>query len=248
MLLTTLLLVKKINDLGSHGVTDGVIPASDETEIDTVPPIVTRTDNDVLIRADNVDIQLNDEIGVQSVSAYVQYQLNGVWSDEFKCNDQQTSGSEFCTVDITGIEIGVRETNIKVSVDTKAIDAVEVDSDSDLSNVTAARLVFYTADVSGNGLILSSNSGRYVNFEWGNVEPVISVTSGTTINKEVEEYGLKGIVKEASQDIKSVSVSFKSGLPEGVECKPVTAESGSACEFSKRYKTSEFLSRTTFDI
>ncbi|HDM8046039.1 TPA: hypothetical protein P0E04_004302, partial [Vibrio campbellii] len=239
---------QKINDLGSHGETDGVIPPRDETEIDTVPPIVTRTDNDVLARTDNVDIQLNDDIGVQSVSAYVQYQLNGVWSDEFKCNDQQTSGSEFCTVDASGFEVGVRETNIKVGVDTKAIDAVEVDSDTGLSNVTAARLVFYTADVLGNELIPGSNSGHYVNFEWDNDAPVISVTSGTTINKEVEEYVLEGIVKEASQDIKSVSVSFKSGLPEGVECKPVTAESGSACEFSKGYKTSEFLSRTTFDI
>ncbi|MHA2803461.1 tandem large repeat, partial [Vibrio campbellii] len=239
---------RKINDLGSHGETDGVIPPRDGTEIDTVPPIVTRTDNDVLARTDNVDIQLNDEIGVQSVSAYVQYQLNGVWSDEFKCNDQQTSGSEFCTVDTTDLEVGVRETNIKVSVDTKAIDAVEVDSDSDLSNVTAARLVFYTADVLGNELIPGSNSGHYVNFEWDNDAPVISVTSGTTINKEVEEYVLEGIVKEASQDIKSVSVSFKSGLPKNVDCKPVTAESGSACEFSEPYQTSEFLSRTTFDI
>lgn len=48
----------------------------------------------------------------------------------------------------------VRETNIKVSVDTKAIDAVEVDSDTGLSNVTAARLVFYTADVLGNELVM----------------------------------------------------------------------------------------------
>ncbi|WP_439794741.1 tandem large repeat [Vibrio campbellii] len=239
---------RKINDLGSHGETDGVIPPRDETEIDTVPPIVTRTDNDVLARTDNVDIQLNDEIGVQSVSAYVQYQLNGVWSDEFKCNDQQTSGSEFCTVDTTDLEVGVRETNIKVSVDTKAIDAVEVDSDTGLSNVTAARLVFYTADVLGNELIPGSNSGHYVNFEWDNDAPVISVTSDTTINKEVKEYVLEGIVKEASQDIKSVSVSFKSGLPVDVACTPVTAESGSACEYSKAYSTDEFLSTTTFDV
>ncbi len=33
-----------------------------------------------------------------------------------------------------------------------------------------------------------------------------------------------------------------------MDCKPVTAESGSACEFSEPYQTSEFLSRTTFDI
>ncbi|MEH0670313.1 tandem large repeat, partial [Vibrio owensii] len=239
---------QKINDLGSHGTTDGVIPPRDETEIDTTPPTVTRTDSDVLARTDSVDIRLNDDIGVQSVSAYVQYQLHGAWSGEFKCNDQQTSGSEFCSVDASEFEVGVRETNIKVSVDTKAIDAVEVDSDTGLSNVTAARLVFYTADVLGNELVPGSNSGHYVNFEWDNDAPVISVTSASAINNELQEYVLKGIVKEASQDIKSVSVSFKSGLPEDVACTPVTAESGSACEFSKAYSTDEFLSTTTFDV
>ncbi|CAH1542267.1 Tandem large repeat [Vibrio owensii] len=239
---------QKINDLGSHGTTDGVIPPRDETEIDTTPPTVTRTDSDVLARTDSVDIRLNDDIGVQSVSAYVEYQLHGAWSGEFKCNDQQTSGSEFCSVDASGFEVGVRETNIKVSVDTKAIDAVEVDSDTGLSNVTAARLVFYTADVLGNELVPGSNSGHYVNFEWDNDAPVISVTSASAINNELQEYVLKGIVKEASQDINSVSVSFKSGLPEDVACTPVTAASGSACEFSKAYSTDEFLSTTTFDV
>ncbi|WP_061036053.1 tandem large repeat [Vibrio sp. MOR3] len=239
---------QKINDLGSHGTTDGVIPPRDETEIDTTPPTITRTDSDVLARTDNVDIRLNDDIGVQSVSAYVEYQLHGAWSGEFKCNDQQTSGSKFCSVDASGFEVGVRETNIKVSVDTKAIDAVEVNPDTGLSNVTAARLVFYTADVLGNELVPGSNSGHYVNFEWDNDAPVISVTSASAINNVVKEYVLKGIVKEASQDIKSVSVSFKSGLPKDVSCSPVTAESGSACEFNEPYSTDDFLSTTTFDI
>ncbi|MFN1533582.1 tandem large repeat [Vibrio jasicida] len=239
---------QKINDLGSHGTTDGVIPPRDETEIDTTPPTITRTDSDVLARTDSVDIRLNDDIGVQSVSAYVEYQLHGAWSGEFKCNDQQTSGSEFCSVDASGFEVGVRETNIKVSVDTKAIDAVEVNPDTGLSNVTAARLVFYTADVLGNELVPGSNSGHYVNFEWDNDAPVISVTSASAINNVVKEYVLKGIVKEASQDIKSVSVSFKSGLPKDVSCSPVTAESGSACEFNEPYSTDDFLSTTTFDI
>ncbi|WP_105068038.1 tandem large repeat [Vibrio jasicida] len=239
---------QKINDLGSHGTTDGVIPPRDETEIDTTPPTVTRTDSDVLARTDSVDIRLNDDIGVQSVSAYVEYQLHGAWSGEFKCNDQQTSGSEFCSVDASGFEVGVRETNIKVSVDTKAIDAVEVNPDTGLSNVTAARLVFYTADVLGNELVPGSNSGHYVNFEWDNDAPVISVTSASAINNVVKEYVLKGIVKEASQDIKSVSISFKSGLPKDVSCSPVTAESGSACEFNEPYSTDDFLSTTTFDI
>ncbi|WP_045463363.1 tandem large repeat [Vibrio hyugaensis] len=239
---------QKINGLGTNGETDGVIPPRNDTDIDTTPPTVTRTDSDVLAGTDNVDIRLNDDIGVQSVSAYVEYQLNGSWSDEFKCNDQQTSGSEFCSVDASGFEIGVRETNIKVSINTKAIDAVEVNPDTGLSNVTAARLVFYTADVLGNELVPGSNTGHYVNFDWDNDAPVISVTSASAINNQLKEYVLKGIVKEASQDIKSVSVSFKSGLPEDVACSPVTVASGSACEFSKAYSTDEFLSTTTFDI
>ncbi|TOG86011.1 hypothetical protein CGI95_21790, partial [Vibrio parahaemolyticus] len=74
------------------------------------------------------------------------------------------------------------------------------------------------------------------------------MTSSSAINNELQEYVLKGLVKEASQDIKSVSVSFKGGLPDDVACSPVTSESGSACEFSKAYLTDQFLSTTTFDI
>ncbi|NMV42713.1 hypothetical protein HKB00_02290, partial [Vibrio parahaemolyticus] len=90
--------------------------------------------------------------------------------------------------------------------------------------------------------------GHYVNFSWDNDAPVITVTSSSAIKNELQEYVLKGLVKEASQDIKSVSVSFKGGLPDDVACSPVTSESGSACEFSKAYLTDQFLSTTTFDI
>ncbi|MGD1493802.1 tandem large repeat [Vibrio harveyi] len=240
---------QQVNDLGTHGQADGVIPPRDETEIDTIPPTVTRTDSDVLAGTDNVDLRINDDIGVQSISAYVEYKLNGIWSGEFKCSDQQTSGSEFCSVDASGFEVGVRETNIKVSIDTNAIDAVERDSDTGLSNVSDARLVFYTADVLGNELVPGSDKGHYVNFYWDNEAPVITVSSASAINKQLPEYVLKGTVKEASQDIKSVNVSFKNGLPEELSCTPVITESGSACEFtSKPYSTEEFLSTTTFDI
>ncbi|MCV5870904.1 hypothetical protein OFN61_37220, partial [Escherichia coli] len=78
--------------------------------------------------------------------------LNGAWQGEFQCNDQLTSGSKFCSVDAQGFEVGLRETNIKVIIDTKAIDAVDVDQETGLSKVTAARLVLYTADVLGNKL------------------------------------------------------------------------------------------------
>ncbi|MCG6472532.1 hypothetical protein K6U25_22110 [Vibrio parahaemolyticus] len=239
---------QQINSLGTAGETDGVIPPRDDTDIDTIPPTATRADNDVLAGKDIVDIKINDDIGVESVSAFVEYKLNGAWQGEFQCNDQLTSGSKFCSVDAQGFEIGLRETNIKVSIDTKAIDAVDVDQETGLSKVTAARLVLYTADVLGNKLLPGGGKGHYVNFSWDNDAPVITVTSSSAINNELQEYVLKGLVKEASQDIKSVSVSFKGGLPDDVACSPVTSESGSACEFSKAYLTDQFLSTTTFDI
>ncbi|KYX89728.1 hypothetical protein AVR81_21135, partial [Vibrio parahaemolyticus] len=239
---------QQINSLGTAGETDGVIPPRDDTDIDTIPPTATRTDNDVLAGKDIVDIKINDDIGVESVSAFVEYKLNGAWQGEFQCNDQLTSGSKFCSVDAQGFEIGLRETNIKVIIDTKAIDAVDVDQETGLSKVTAARLVLYTADVLGNKLLPGGGKGHYVNFSWDNDAPVITVTSSSAINNELQEYVLKGLVKEASQDIKSVSVSFKGGLPDDVACSPVTSESGSACEFSKAYLTDQFLSTTTFDI
>lgn len=239
---------QQINSLGTAGETDGVIPPRDDTDIDTIPPTATRTDNDVLAGKDIVDIKINDDIGVESVSAFVEYKLNGAWQGEFQCNDQLTSGSKFCSVDAQGFEVGLRETNIKVIIDTKAIDAVDVDQETGLSKVTAARLVLYTADVLGNKLLPGGGKGHYVNFSWDNDAPVITVTSSSAINNELQEYVLKGLVKEASQDIKSVSVSFKGGLPDDVACSPVTSESGSACEFSKAYLTDQFLSTTTFDI
>ncbi|NMT18440.1 hypothetical protein HKA99_29275, partial [Vibrio parahaemolyticus] len=91
--------------------------------------------------------------------------------------------------------------------------AVDVDQETGLSKVTAARLVLYSAGVLGNKLPPGGGKGHYVNFSWDNDAPVITVTSSNAINNELQEYVLKGLVKEASQDIKSVSVSFKGGLP-----------------------------------
>ncbi|MGF1725572.1 tandem large repeat [Photobacterium nomapromontoriensis] len=236
----------KINELGSHSRSDGVIPPRDKIGIDTQAPNVKRTDSDILAGTDKVDITLTDDIGVRSVSAYIEYQVNGVWSEEYRCDDLMSSGSEFCSIEFNDFNEGLRDTKIKVSINTNAID--NVDSNSGISNITAARLVFYPIDVLGNDLTLNSGTGHYVNFEWDNDAPVIDVTSVTAINNQLQEYILKGIVKEESQDIKSVSVSFKGGLPEELTCSPVTVESGSACEFSKAYSTGEFISTTTFEI
>ncbi|MFH4477290.1 tandem large repeat [Vibrio alginolyticus] len=239
---------KKLNDLGTYGSTDGVIPPRDGTEIDTTAPIVTRIDRDVLAGTDKVDLKIVDDIGVEDVSAFIQYQINGSWSGEFQCNDIQDFGSTFCSVEFDDFEVGLRETNVKVNINTKEIDSVDMNPATGLSNVTAARLVLYTADVLGNELIPGSHSGLHINFEWDNDAPVIDITSASAINNQLKEYVLKGVVKESSQEISSVSISFKDGLHEGVTCSPVTVESGNACEFSKAYPTDEFLSTTVFEV
>ncbi|PUZ86080.1 hypothetical protein, partial [Vibrio vulnificus] len=239
---------QQLNALGTGSGGDGVIPPRDEIEIDTTPPAATRTDKDVLAGTDTVDISVSDEIGVQGVSAYIEYKLNGYWSNEFQCDDLTSSGSEFCTIEFNDFEVGVRESHIQIVVDTNAIDKVDIDPKTGISNVTDARLVLYTEDVLGNKLIQGRDKGHYINFNWDNNAPVIDVTSSSAINNSVQEYVIKGIVKEDSQEIKSVSVSFKSGLPEALTCSPVIVESGSACEFSKVYLTTDFLSTTTFHI
>ncbi|WP_192890949.1 tandem large repeat [Vibrio bathopelagicus] len=240
---------RKINDQGTNSGTGGVIPPRDETEIDTEAPTVSRTDSDVLAGLDKVDIKINDEIGVQGVSAYLEYQLDGVWSLEGQCDDEQTSDSEFCFLEFNGFESGLRETSIKVSVDTKAIDAVEVDSDTELSNVTAARLVFYTTDVLGNELIQGRDVGHYVDFEWDNNAPVIEVTSEETFNGKDDYYFLRGIIKEDYQNIESTTVRINGELPKNLECKPMNAEFGSACSFEESYPAADFSSSTTsFEI
>ncbi|MDH5937983.1 hypothetical protein L8R84_17850, partial [Vibrio splendidus] len=236
---------RKINDQGTNSGTGGVIPPRDETEIDTEAPTVSRTDSDVLAGLDKVDIKLNDEIGVQGVSAYLEYQLDGVWSLESQCDDEQTSDSEFCFLEFDGFESGLRETSIKVGVDTKAIDAVEVG----LSNVTAARLVFYTTDVLGNELVQGRDVGQYINFEWDNNAPVIEVTSEDTFNGKDDNYFLRGIIKEDYQNIESTTVRINGELPKNLECKPMNAEFGSACSFEESYPAADFSSSTTsFEI
>ncbi|WP_226980837.1 tandem large repeat [Vibrio lentus] len=236
---------RKINDQGTNSGTGGVIPPRDETEIDTEAPTVFRTDSDVLAGLDKVDIKLNDEIGVQGVSAYLEYQLDGVWSLESQCDDEQTSDSEFCFLEFDGFESGLRETSIKVGVDTKAIDAVEVG----LSNVTAARLVFYTTDVLGNELVQGRDVGQYINFEWDNNAPVIEVTSEDTFNGKDDNYFLRGIIKEDYQNIESTTVRINGELPKNLECKPMNAEFGSACSFEESYPAADFSSSTTsFEI
>ncbi|MCV5941357.1 hypothetical protein OFN64_32280, partial [Escherichia coli] len=90
------------------------------------------------------------------VSAFIQYQINGSWSGEFQCNDIQDFGSTFCSVEFDDFEVGLRETNVKVNINTKEIDSVDINPATGLSNVTAARLVLYTADVLGNELIPGS--------------------------------------------------------------------------------------------
>ncbi|MBW3698284.1 hypothetical protein EK599_21660, partial [Vibrio sp. T187] len=239
---------KQINDLGIPGSDGGAIPPRDEVEIDTEAPVVTRTDDDVLSGTDVVDIKLVDEIGVADLVTYVQYELYGVWSEEFRCDDLTESGSQFCEVDFTNFEKGMRETSVKVSVNTLEIDKVDIDSDTELSNVTAARLVFYPSDVLGNPLSAGDAQGTEIAFDWDNNAPVIEVTSEHTINNTATQYVLKGIIKEDSQDIESATVAVNGGLSKELTCKPTVSESGSVCTFEEPYGTEDFSSTTLFEI
>ncbi|OAJ93032.1 tandem large repeat [Vibrio bivalvicida] len=240
---------KQLNGQGANGNSGGLVPPRDETQIDTTAPNVTRVGSEVLAGKDKVDIALTDEVGVKDVSVYIQYQLNGSWSSEYQCDDLQSSGSQFCSIVFDDFKAGLRETKIKVSIDTAAIDAIDVNDDTKLSNVTAARLVAYTSDVLGNALVAGTGSGHLVPFEWDNNAPVIEITSNDTIKKQDQgaDYVLKGIVKEPPEELASVTVSFKGGLPTELEC--ISANSGKACEFfSQPYPIADFLSSTSFEV
>ncbi|WP_415668824.1 tandem large repeat, partial [Vibrio tubiashii] len=237
---------KQLNGQGTNGNSGGLIPPRDETQIDTTAPSATRVGSEVLAGKDKVAIALTDEVGVKDVSVYIQYELNGSWSSEYQCDDLQSSGSQFCSIVFDEFKAGLRETKINVNIDTAAIDSVDVDSSTGLSNVTGARLVAYTSDVLGNALVAGSDNGHLIPFKWDNNDPVIEITSSTTIKKEDTDYVLKGIVKEPPEELASVTVSFKGGLPTALDC--VSANSGKACEFSNNYKTSDFLSTTPFEV
>ncbi|MCW8345658.1 Ig-like domain-containing protein, partial [Vibrio sp. ZSDZ65] len=234
----------KVNELGTQGDELSMIPPRNKIDIDTEAPVVTRTDSDVLSGIDIVDIKLTDEIGVQDVSVYLQFELNGSWSDEYRCNESDTTSNYFCAVNYSAFEKGKRETSVKVMVNTVEVDEIDTDSDTGFSNVTAARIVLYPTDVLGNTLV----QGTPIDFIWDNKAPVIDVTSSSTVNNKLTDYVLKGIIKEDYQDIESSSVSFNGGITEDLECTPVISESGSACKFEKSYKTEEFSSSTLFEI
>ncbi|WP_255199226.1 Ig-like domain-containing protein [Vibrio sp. JPW-9-11-11] len=240
---------QQLNGQGANGNSGGLVPPRDETQIDTTAPNVTRVGSEMLAGEDKVDITLTDEVGVKDVSVYFQYQLYDSWSNEYQCDDLQSSGSQFCSIEFDDFKAGSRETKIKVSIDTETIDAIDVNHDTELSNVTAARLVVYTTDVLGNALVVGTGSGHLVPFEWDNNAPVIEITSSDTIKKQDQgaNYILKGIVKEPPEELASVTVSFKGGLPTELEC--VSANSGKACEFtSQPYSIEDFLSSTSFEV
>ncbi|WP_456295693.1 tandem large repeat [Vibrio sp. AK197] len=237
---------KKINALGGEG-DDGVIPARDEVTIDELPPTATRTDSDTLADIDQMDVTISDDIGVDDVEAYLQYQLDGVWSELEPCELTDAAPVGYCGLDLTDFERGVRETQVHVTIDTTQVDHVSLDED-ELTNVTAARVVLYTSDVLGNALTVYEDQGIEIPFSWDNQAPVIDVTSASTINNTLTEYVLRATVKEAAEDITSVTVSFNGGTDDAADCTPVISQIGSTCEFSKPYPTEDFTSNTLFTI
>ncbi|WP_052772108.1 hypothetical protein [Vibrio mexicanus] len=238
----------QINSLGTGSGSDGAVPPRDEIPIDTDAPVAVRTDSAVLANTDKIDVQITDEIGVHEVSAYLQFKSHGAWSEEFVCPTNITSGAGYCEIMLDDFERGARVSNIHVKINTQAVDNADLDYESNTSNVTDARIIVYAEDVLGNKTSPSNNDGDVLDFEWDNLAPVIEIKSATTINNTAETYVLHGVVKEESQDITKVEVIFRGGLPEVVDCTPISVEVGSQCEFMQPYSTEEFTSQTQFEI
>ncbi|SDH60239.1 hypothetical protein SAMN04488136_12126 [Vibrio xiamenensis] len=230
---------EKLNAIGVSG-DEGVIPARDEVTIDDQAPEAERSDSDTLASEDQIDITFTDDIGVNSVSAYLQYKLDGSWSELYECS----SSSQFCSIDDDDFVVGERETTAQINIDTDEIDDVSRDDDGN-TEVTAARIVLFTSDVLGNELTYGVDDGIDIDFEWDNEAPVIDVTSASTINNSLDTYTLKGSVKEAAEDISSVQVSVNGATAVDLDCTSTVTTTGSACAFSKDYTTEDVFTSTT---
>ncbi len=233
---------QKINSLGIYG-DEGVIPGRDLIPIDVTAPTATRIGDVMLAGKDTLNIKVTDDIGVNNVSAYFQYQIDSSWSELHECGVL----SQFCQLVLDNFTVGARESNIQVVVDTNNIDSISLDTDG-LTNVMDARIVLFTEDVLGNELVFEQDDGIFIAFSWDNQAPVIDITSASTINNVVANYTLRGTVKEAAEEISSVQVSFNGALAEDVVCTNIIATVGTACEFSKEYETSDFTSTTLFTV
>ncbi|NOH42157.1 hypothetical protein F0267_28420, partial [Vibrio coralliilyticus] len=236
--------VNHLNNLGTSG-GEGSIPSRQPKEMDKNAPTAKRSDTSVLVGTESMEVTLEDETGVEGLSVTVKYLAKNT-SDpstgtevEVLCEQDTAS---ICWLDKTSFVKGPRKTTLKVFVNTTSLDERVVTGTVD------ANLIVRTVDVLNN----EDNSGIELPFKWDNIKPVIEFTSSESIQSKAEGqdsqmYVLKGIVKEALNDIVDQSVYLtiaSSGDPIKIECKELNTQ----CQFSHSYDTELFSASVEFTV
>ncbi|WFB50706.1 tandem large repeat [Vibrio coralliilyticus] len=236
--------VNHLNNLGTSG-GEGSIPSRQPQEMDKNAPTAKRSDTSVLVGTESMEVTLEDETGVEGLSVTVKYLAKNT-SDpstgtevEVLCEQDTAS---ICWLDKTSFVKGPRKTTLKVFVNTTSLDERVVTGTVD------ANLIVRTVDVLNN----EDNSGIELPFKWDNIKPVIEFTSSESIQSKAEGqdskmYVLKGIVKEALNDIVDQSVYLtiaSSGDPIKIECKELNTQ----CQFSHSYDTELFSVSVEFTV
>ncbi|GEK12071.1 hypothetical protein AFI02nite_01070 [Aliivibrio fischeri] len=214
----------KVNKLGTIPETMTVFPPRTEVPIDDTEPTVERSDKDVLVRLDSLDLLVKDNVGTKSLRVSLQYQDDLGWSTEFAC-PEVGFGDGYCNINTDTFIEGARENKASILIDTIKLDAIS-------ETITDAKLVVYAEDIVGN-----ENTAPYeIPFQWDNFAPVIEIESATTFNPSLgHDYLLEGFVKEDSSKMSEFTVSFNNGEPQPVTCHERPAEHGYECTFQESF-------------
>ncbi|MCK6263542.1 tandem large repeat [Vibrio sp. ZSDE26] len=242
----------QINTLGTPGGGgSGVIPPRDGDDIDTDPPEVERTDNAVLSKIDKIDVTVSDNIGIDEIGAFIQYQVgenpwqNGFWELEIPCSYDLGAGDGLCALQLNDFQRGQRVADVNVEIDTLTLDALSISPDTGESDVSAARIVVYAEDALGNKHQVGD--GVPLEFEWNNKVPVINVLSESTIGSANGTYELYGTVTEQNSPITLLEISGTNLPTVETTCNPHPINPG-VCEFKEPYLTQDLGSSTIFTL
>ncbi|WP_023604317.1 hypothetical protein, partial [Aliivibrio logei] len=223
-----------INAFGTASDPNGIVPSRSSVSIDDENPTAERSDSDVLVKTDVIDLLFKDNVGLKSAEVYLQYKDDSGWSSEIACPENDF-GDGYCQIDVSEFKEGLREAPVYVSINTLQLDQIS-------ESITEAKLSVYADDIVGNKNKLSTS----IPFLWDNNAPVIEVTSASTFNPNNDAfYLLEGYVKEDSSNIQDLTVSFNGATPEGLTCTPYLVDDGYECAFQKSYDKSVFVNSTT---
>ncbi len=226
------LLAEKINNSSDNN----VFPMRKIESLDSKAPLVTRHGSKTLVGEDDISLQVDDYIGIQSIDVELQYNNEAGWSELIACNVEEQP-SDFCSV-TEEIEPGIRNIdNYSVKINTKALDGVDA---------TEVKLVVVTTDVIGNTNV---DIPKEIAFKWNNTAPVITVDSPPSFNPNNKiDYVLKGTVKAIEFDLSSFGIQMGAGdLDNTIKCSPLNNPDPMVreCEFSKTYGFGDFNNGTT---